>query len=149
MATEERVVIVPGKFHKVIWLGVKDIIVVTDRTTVAFKPSPDQLKIFFRSHPEWRQRLTAAQEKVEACRRAVERQPQYAKPTHTTTSLLPKAGDEPLTRRGVGEADDDEEEVVSMPLNPNRNNIKHRVQYFYGEDADTDNDEEEEEEEDE
>ncbi|KAF8283999.1 hypothetical protein TcBrA4_0057520 [Trypanosoma cruzi] len=132
----ECVVFVPGKFRKVIWLAVKDVIVVADGTTVAFKPSPDQLKMFFRDNPEWKSRLLAAQKMVETCKPAVEQLPQYTKTAHTTTSVLDRVGEEHFSSGSAGSARDEER----RDMNPNRNNIRHRAQFFY------DSEEEEEEE---
>ncbi|RNF03360.1 uncharacterized protein Tco025E_08294 [Trypanosoma conorhini] len=142
----ECVVFVPGKFRKVIWLAVKDVIVVADGATVAFKPSPDQLKAFFRENPEWQRRLAAAQEKVEACRRTVEQLPQYAKTTPTTTSMLTKVGEEGCSKDSA-DAVGAEEHEERGDLNPNRNNIRHKVQFFYDSEECGEEEEEEEEEE--
>ncbi|RNF00658.1 hypothetical protein TraAM80_07476 [Trypanosoma rangeli] len=142
----ECVVFVPGKFRKVIWLAVKDVIVVADGTTVAFKPSPDQLKTFFRENPEWKRRLSAAQEMVETCRRTVEQMPQYVKTTHTTTSMLAKVAEEGSAGASADVVEGGEDEETG-DLNPNRNNIRHKAQFFYDSEGEEDEEEEDEEEE--
>nr|CCC94771.1 unnamed protein product [Trypanosoma congolense IL3000] len=152
---KEHLVFVPGKFRKVIWLAVRDIVVVADCASVAFKPSPDQLKYFFTEHPEWRVLLTAVQDHVERNRREMEQQPQYAKPRNTTTALLPNmarvadAGEEGGDgwREYAGSISDGDEDDAVEPINPNRNNIRHKVPFFFGDDDDEGEEEEEEEEE--
>ncbi|KAG8343989.1 hypothetical protein ERJ75_000192300 [Trypanosoma vivax] len=142
-AMEERLVFIPGKFRKVIWLVVRDVVVVADGTTVTFKPSPEQLKQFFREYPSWKALLDVALDRVKDFRRSMEQQPRYAKPVTTTTSLLPVVAGPQL-------AVNTEETDELVGLNPNRNNIHHRVQLFYVEDDqgdEVDSSEEEEEEE--
>jgi hypothetical protein len=151
---KEQLVFLPGKFHKVIWLSIKDIVVVSDGT-VTFKPSPEQLENFMKdpTHAGWRERIVAAQQKAEEQRAAVQRMPQYSTTVQTTTSVLTG----PQVHRGarkVGEAVEGEageeveaEEEVDDLVNPNWRNIKHHQQFFYGVDDDSEEGEEEDEEE--
>ncbi|CUG88703.1 Hypothetical protein, putative, partial [Bodo saltans] len=53
-----KVVYLPGKFQKVIWIGVKDVIVVLDGA-LHRKPSPAQLANFLESSPQWKQAIQA------------------------------------------------------------------------------------------
>ncbi|KPI87676.1 hypothetical protein ABL78_3214 [Leptomonas seymouri] len=144
----EQLAFLPGKFHKVIWLSIKDVVVVSDGTVV-FKPSPEQIENFLRdpSHSEWRERIAAAQQKAEDQRVAIQRMPQYGASAQTTTSVLTG----PQVHRGThknGELGDGDDEDVTDLVNPNWRNIKHHQQYFYGADDD-DSDEEKDEEADE
>ncbi|KPA80941.1 hypothetical protein ABB37_04337 [Leptomonas pyrrhocoris] len=141
---KEQLVFLPRKFHKVIWLSIKDIVVVSDGT-VTFKPSPEQLENFLKdpAHGAWRERVSAAQKKAEDQRVAVQRMPQYGSTTHTTTSVLTG----PQVHRGTQQSDDGEdgEEEVDELVNPNRGNIKHHQQFFYGMDDDSDTEDDDEE----
>lgn len=149
----EQLAFLPGKFHKVIWLSIKDIVVVSDGT-VTFKPSPEQVENFLKepANAAWRARITAAQQWAEEQRVAVQRMPQYGATAQTTTSVLTG----PQVHREAdrdAEAGDEEGESGSEKMedlvNPNWRNIKHHQQFFYGMDDDSDEGEEEEEEEDE
>ncbi|CBH17074.1 hypothetical protein, conserved [Trypanosoma brucei gambiense DAL972] len=131
---EEHLVFIPGKFRKVIWLAVRDIVVVADRSTVASKPSPDQLKHFFREQPEWKRLVGAVQDYVERNRREMEQQPQYAKTVHTTTSTLPKVAHPLPSCEGHQSSVEGSSDIGELEhMNPNRNNIRHKVPFFFGE----------------
>lgn len=129
-----QVVYLPGKFQKVIWIGVKDVIVILDGA-VHRKPSPAQLAIFLESSPHWKQTI------LEVCQ--------------LVASERPGASSEPACVEDVAEApvpaDGDDLDLI----NPNRNNIRHHQAYFGdedgededGEDEDGDDAEEEEDEE--
>lgn len=150
--TKEQLVFLPRKFHKVIWLSIKDVIVVVDGT-IESKPSPEQLDHFMRD-PEnaaWRRRILAAQQTAETQRAAVQRMPQYGSPQLTTTSLLTapqtqrrggeKAEEAPMEAApedGARELEDELQDIV----NPNWGTIKHQQQFFF-DDADEEDDEDE------
>lgn len=155
--SKEQLAFLPGKFHKVIWLSIKDIVVVSDGT-VTFKPSPEQMAIFLRdpTNAGWPERIAAAQQQAEEQRVAVQRMPQYGATTQTTTSVLtgPQVQRDVRAEHGAegallgeesGEDGAEEEELV----NPNWQNIKHHQQFFYGVDDDSDEEGEEDEEEEE
>ncbi|KAG5475352.1 hypothetical protein LSCM1_03465 [Leishmania martiniquensis] len=138
----QQVVHLPRKFHKVIWLSIKDIVVIADGA-VSFKPSPEQVENFLKDpkNEGWRERVTAAQRRAEDERVALQRMPQYGATALTTTSVLtaPQVRSEARTavdgaseqyREGSG----DEADNV---CNPNWRNIKHQQQFFYGVDDDS------------
>eukprot|EP00796_Vickermania_ingenoplastis_P008691 gene8691-6112_t len=139
---EERVVPLPRKFHKVIWLAVKDMIVMTDEV-LELKLSPDQLKNFIKS-PDYELYRSAVEEGksvIESKRKEVERVSGYGSSnTPTTTSVLQA----PEASAAPGEEEDGD---LSAMANPNRRNIKHRQQFFFGVEESSEEEEEEEEEE--
>ncbi|CCW60965.1 unnamed protein product [Phytomonas sp. EM1] len=164
---QEVLVHVPRKFHKVIWLGIKDVLVVADGC-VQFKPSPEQLENFLRNsaNAEWNERIIRARNMAIENRRAVERMPLYNKQATTTLSELPCTDNvdnskAPVengfgaghTRKIKGESSNHTEECnrdsdndsLSRVVNPNRGTIKHRQQFFYACEADEEMEEEEEE----
>ncbi|KAK7198112.1 hypothetical protein NESM_000767600 [Novymonas esmeraldas] len=152
----EQLVHLPRKFHKVIWLSIKDIVVIAD-DAVRFKPSPEQLENFLRDprNVGWRERIAAAQQRAEDQRVALQRMPQYGTATQTTTSVLTgpqvfsdaraataaaaagAAADGAAEGRGSDDDDGNADELV----NPNWRSIKHQQQFFYGMDDDSDDDE--------
>lgn len=145
----EALATLPGKFHKVIWLGIRDVVIV-ENTQIKLKLSPDQLNNFLKApaNAEWKELVEKAQLFALDTRHASERAPQYAMSGATTTSALPA--------EGAGEAHDhkDGDEVsetdsLDMIVNRNRGNIKHRQQYFFGVDNDSEDEEDEEEDDDE
>ena len=155
VALEEQLAFLPGKFHKVIWLRIKDIVVVSDGT-VTFKPSPEQVQNFLKdpAHTGWRERIAAAQLKAEEQRVAVQRMPQYSAATKTTTSVLSGPQVHRGARQTTGgerqegsdaeekEEEEDGEEGEDL-VNPNWRSIKHHQQFFYGLDDDSSEEEEE------
>ncbi|CAD2215496.1 hypothetical protein AGDE_01143 [Angomonas deanei] len=146
--SEEQIVFLPGKFRKVIWLAIKDVIVVSGGTVV-YKPSPDQINNLLKKdgNEELKKRVEEAQLLAIAQRPVQTQQPLYsAKVGQSTLSQL--EGQQTLepavqNTNGVVELD---------PLsrlennNNNRDNIRHRQQFFYGVDDDEEEEEEEEEE---
>lgn len=186
----EQLVMLPGRFHKVIWLSIRDVVVVVGGA-VDFKPSPEQLAAFLKdpANAVWREKIEAAQVTTEEQRRGMERAPMFGGTTATTTSLLP-TGEEMMERQRMAKAataaaaapvsaspapdgeeegsrqgppqndadalsgvekreeedeDDDDDDTDSLDglVNMNRQNIKHRAQFF----SNIAEDEEEEEEE--
>ncbi|CCW71078.1 unnamed protein product [Phytomonas sp. Hart1] len=155
---QEVLIHVPRKFHKVIWFGIKDVVVVADGC-VQFKPSPEQLDNFLKNpaNADWKEHIVHAQSLAIENRSAVERMPFYNKLTTTTTSELPYVHDSNNIKPSVensfnvehtgktmeGSSDDAEESAsssdndsLSRVVNPNRGTIKHRQQFFY--DSETD-----------
>ncbi|CAJ1989984.1 hypothetical protein conserved [Leishmania donovani] len=146
----EQVVHLPRKFHKVIWLSIKDVVVIADGT-VSSKPSPEQVENFLKDprNKGWRERVATAQHRAEDQRAVLQRMPHYAATAQTTTSVLTG----PQVRSGVratangaseqdGEGSESEADDV---CNPNWRNIKHQQQFFYGLGDDSDEEVEEEE----
>lgn len=194
----------PGKFRKVIWLRVKDVVVVA-KDTIVVKPSPEQLVNFCKDprNTEWADRIKVAQYIAETQRSSMERLPLHIRLTTTTTSQLPAqesaqtlsrtdaktivSADTPsssptlaghagavegscmttiakpnanviadgeednITQHpcdceavhdALDECSDDRETSLNDIVNPNRQNIRHRVQFFKGADEDDDDDEE-------
>jgi hypothetical protein len=125
-----KVVYLPGKFQKVIWIGVKDVIVVLDGA-VHRKPSPAQLAIFFESSPAWKQTIQEVTQRVAAERPGA------------SSELVPAPAEIPAAAVTDVEGDVDELDL----MNPNRNNIRHHQAYFDEEEEDDDDDEDEEAEE--
>lgn len=124
-----KVVYLPGKFQKVIWIGVKDVIVVLDGA-VHRKPSPAQLANFLDSSPAWKQAVNDVIQMVASDRLA-------------SASAVEGSG-ESKSQQPPLDADDVEGDVEDLDLmNPNRNNIRHHQAYF----GDEENEEGEEDEE--
>lgn len=145
----KRLVFLPRKFHKVIWLSIKDVIVVSD-SNVQLKPSPEQLANFQKlpENAEYKELITKAQALALENRQAMERAPLHVMSTTTTTSVLPA---EQARRQEEEEEDDDDDEEDGLEaedehasdggesdvdslnglVNPNRMNIRHRQQFFY------------------
>lgn len=148
----EKLVVLPRKFHKVIWLGVKDVVVVK-ADVLEMKPSPDQMKSFTKSsgYELYRDALEKAKAAIDA-NRSAPRKTSYAmkesqispsQAVGTTVSRLPL---EP-SGATVGEDLDDsgsENDWLSKG-NPNRKTIKHRRQYFFGVEEEEDDEDEEQE----
>ncbi|KAG5475873.1 hypothetical protein CUR178_03586 [Leishmania enriettii] len=138
----EQVVHLPRKFHKVIWLSIKDVVVIADGA-VSFKPSPEQVENFLKDprNKGWRERMTAAQRRAEDQRVAVQRMPQYGATAQTTTSVLtgPQVCSEVhAIANGASEQCRAGSEGAADDLcNPNWCNIKHQQQFFYGVDDDS------------
>ncbi|GET89767.1 hypothetical protein, conserved [Leishmania tarentolae] len=133
----EQVVHLPRKFHKVIWLSIKDVVVIVD-STVSFKPSPEQLESFLKDprNKGWRERVVAAQHRAEDQRVALQRMPHYSLTAQTTTSVLtaPQVRSHmPTTANGLsGQEGKGSEDETADVCNPNWRNIKHQQQFFYG-----------------
>ncbi|EPY32700.1 hypothetical protein STCU_02737 [Strigomonas culicis] len=155
---EERMVMLPRKFHKVIWIAIKNVVVI-DGTTIVYKPSPEQLKVFYKeaNHAGWQEVVGAAQERAQELRQAPTRQPIHNKGLATTiAAALPDPED---ARRRVAEVEEEETDVTEShglendPLlalgNQNRNNIKHKQPYFFGVEEEEEEEEEGEEDEEE
>ncbi|CBZ28216.1 conserved hypothetical protein [Leishmania mexicana MHOM/GT/2001/U1103] len=146
----EQVVHLPRKFHKVIWLSIKDVIVIADGT-VSFKPSPEQVESFLKDprNKGWRERVTAAQHRAEDQRGVLQRMPHYAPTAQTTTSVLtgPQVRSDVRTTASGASAQDGEgsEGEADDMCNPNWRSIKHQQQFFYGFGDDSDEEVEEEE----
>jgi hypothetical protein len=102
----------PGKFHKLMWLGTSDVVVVRD-CAVLQKPSPEQLRRFFSDHPEWEEAVSLAATVSGDNSTGL-----------SVTSAAQNASESPRTREEM-EAEED-----LMMVNPNRNNIKHRATSF-------------------
>ncbi|KAG5501469.1 hypothetical protein JKF63_03298 [Porcisia hertigi] len=150
----EKVVHLPRKFHKVIWLSIKDIVVIADNA-VCFKPSPEQAERFLKDprNKGWRERVAAAQLRAEAQRAAMQRMPHYGTTGQTTTSVLTAPQvclQERTTADGAAqESGEGSEGETSDMCNPNWRSIKHQQQFFYGVGDDRDEEDEDEEDEDE
>ncbi|CAG9576721.1 conserved hypothetical protein [Leishmania major strain Friedlin] len=145
----EQVVHLPRKFHKVIWLSIKDVVVIADGT-VSFKPSPEQVESFLKDprNKGWRERVATAQHRAEDQRAALQRMPHYAATAQTTTSVLTgpqvRSGVR-ATANGTSEQDSEGSEGEADDMrNPNWRNIKHQQHFFYGLGDDSDEIEEEE-----
>ncbi|CAJ1027879.1 hypothetical protein, conserved [Leishmania lindenbergi] len=146
----EKVVHLPRKFHKVIWLSIKDVVVIADGA-VSFKPSPEQVENFLKDprNEGWRERVVVAQHRAENQRVALQRIPQYSATARTTTSVLthPQVrSDVRMAADGASEQDGEGSEGEADGVcNPNWRNIKHQQQFFFGLDDDSDEEVEEEE----
>lgn len=132
----ESVVSLPGKFRKVIWLSIRDVIVVQDGSVV-LKPSPEQLTNYLKnsSNRYMKALVECAQERAIDKRYTMERMPLYAKTTTTTTSML-MTEKEVRQQTGKDTAVEEGEASCTQSLdhmvNPNRVTIKHRQQFFFG-----------------
>lgn len=141
---EECRVSLPRKFHKVIWLAVRDVVVVAN-DGLSLKPSPEQLKQFLKTPlgAAYQPAIEDGRRYVEANRREVEVRPMMFA---TTTSLLQEAPTAAPEGQREGEREEEEADDNWMTMgNPNRRTIKHRQQFFYEE---GERDEEEESEDD-
>lgn len=134
--------VLPRKFHKVIWLGVKDIVVIVDGC-IELKPSPDQLKIFYKSasFALYKDAIEEARSQIETNRKELEKTPQYSNKGETTTSILPQPeAVQPDTLATREDGSDIDEDDLTMLVNPNRTGFKHQ-QYIYCPEEEEDNDE--------
>lgn len=141
----EKLALVPGKFQKVIWLAVRDVIVL-EGDTLLYKPSPEQLERFCKdpATAAWRAPIERTRELANERRRKVERMPLFNQTTNTTTSVLkadPFAENAKAKKSSLEGGEDDD---IFSGANRNRQNIRHRQQFFYGEDDEDDEEEEEE-----
>lgn len=62
-------VVLPRKFHKVIWLAVKDVVVIVHQDEIKMKLSPDQLKAYMKL-PQFTQYYKEA---VEECKKGIDK----------------------------------------------------------------------------
>ena len=140
----------PGKFHKVMWLGTNDVIVVRDGAVLQ-KPSPEQLRRFYNEQPAWAKAVAAVSSSTHgSCVSDASTLPYVApgpapdvevQAVTTPMSLSPQVKTASETPNN-DDTDEDEHNNLMMMENPNRNNITHRATHFGDEDEDDDDDDE-------
>lgn len=112
VSTKQVVVDLPGKFTKVIWIGVADVVVVTGNS-VCRKPSPSQLENFMAANPAWRAAIVTLQKSLRPKMKI------SGEPSESTALANEAASEE------VHSSDD-----LELLENPNRQSIKHRRAVF-------------------
>lgn len=147
----ETHVLLPRKFHKVIWISYRDVIVVADGC-VEYKPSPSQLATFLKepANSVWAEYIEKAKEEAERRRPDMERAPQFDQRNPggatTTSALLDHPATAPAAEADEAEAEDgsaeeDGDDILGEFVNPNRTNFRHRAQFFIGEDEEEEDEE--------
>lgn len=143
-------VLLPRKFHKVIWLAVKDVVVVVNEEEMKMKLSPDQLK-YYMKQPQYilfyREALEECMKRINQMRReAVLQMPNsntslFASSSSTecvsSPSLVPKENQNRWTLAGPNnrnDNDDEEEEEEQTSIMVNANRRPHHRMYIYGDD---------------
>lgn len=109
LVSDPCIVDLPGKFSKVIWIGVNDVVVVVGGT-LDRKPSPAQLEKFYAAFPAWKAAMLAV--------------------TGSCGAVSATAQHTPVAVSSEEHAD-----VDALLENPNRNSIKHRQAYFEDEES--------------
>lgn len=155
------VVHLPGKFHKVMWIAAKDVLVVIDNV-IERKLSPAQLENFLLAQPAWKTPIAAAVRKTEEGRQLKGAPTVGFAPSGTTqvgpvplqSELQSSAVRDNVTAAEEGsigglEDDHETEDAASEEdalENPNRNSIKHRKAMFLDDEEEEEEDEEEDDE---
>lgn len=150
----------PRKFHKVIWLAVKDVVVVVNEEEMKMKLSPDQLK-YYMKQPQYilyyKQALEESMKMISQMRKDTVLQVPHSKTSLFTSSSSTEcvsspslAQKEKQNRQDLVENinnskdsnDEVEEEEHSLAM-VNANRRPHHRMYIYGDDEEEEGEEEE------